>query len=150
MIRSRLRSPDVGMSAGMKSSAETAVAATSAEAETGANTRVNELSTALVRRKMAKIAERTFLKERRRVLLRVWCILGRSPCELVTSAFASSQRGRRLLIAHRLRCTGLGATHGGNDLAHDASKSSSSKPRIRWVRGPASCFRRTETLHLSA
>src|ERR671933_2992106 len=106
MIRSRSRSPEVGMSAGMKSAEE---AATMAEAETGANTRVNELSTAAVRRKMAKIAERTFLKERRRGFLRVRCILGRSPCELLTSAFAcKAKRGRRLCIAHRQRCTGLG------------------------------------------
>ncbi|MDQ3747374.1 MAG: hypothetical protein M3444_23625, partial [Acidobacteriota bacterium] len=46
-------------------------ATTLADAETGAKTRVNGLFTKLVKTKIAKIAERTFLKERRRGFLRV-------------------------------------------------------------------------------
>src|SRR5437588_7193592 len=122
MMRSRLWSPEVGTSAGMKSSAATAsaemaAATVFAATDTGASTRVNGLSMKLVRVNSAKSVKTTFVKERRRVFLRVRCILCRSPCELVTSAFAFVQRGRRFLLAHRLRCTGLGATHGGNDQA---------------------------------
>src|SRR5215211_9384433 len=63
------------------------LAAVTAEAETGAKTRVNELSTKFETTKRAMTAKTTFLKERRG-LRGVKCILGRSPCELVTSAFA--------------------------------------------------------------
>src|SRR3954471_4838946 len=106
MIRSRSRSPDVGTSEGMYSAMVTAAAS----AETGAKTRVKGLSAKFVKTNMAKVATTTFLKERRRGFLRDKCILGRSPCELVTSAFArKAKRGRRLLTAHRQRCTGLGA-----------------------------------------
>src|SRR5919206_5337163 len=140
MIRSSSWSPDVGMSDGMLNSpAATVLAAT------GASTRVNELSAKFVRMKRAKRAAVKFLKNWKRGNSRAKSILGRSPCELGTSAFAIEVGD--YLLAHRLRCTGLGATHGGNDRAQDASKSSSSKPRIRWVRGPLSCFRRTETFH---
>jgi len=50
------------------------------------------------------------------------------------------QRGRRLLLAHRLRCTGLGATHGGSDKLATRSKSSSSKPQLRCNRAVAVAF----------
>src|SRR5919107_3050007 len=64
------------------------MAALTAEAETGANTRVNGLSMKFETTKIAMTAKTTFLKERRG-LRGVKCILDRSPCELVTSAFAS-------------------------------------------------------------
>src|SRR5215210_7134935 len=99
-------------------------AALTVEAETGASTRVKGLSM-----KMAMTAKTTFLKERKG-LRGVKCILGRSPCELVTSAFrfTASEVGR-FLLAHRLRCTGFGATHGGNERGSQLSNEHSlSKP----------------------
>src|SRR5215207_9366275 len=63
------------------------LAALTVEAETGASTRVKGLSMKFETTKMAITAKTTFLKERRG-LRGVKCILGRSPCELVTSAFA--------------------------------------------------------------
>src|ERR1044071_36458 len=95
-------------------------AAFTAEAKTGASTRVKGLSMKFETTNMAMTAKTTFLKERRG-LRGVKCILVRSPCELVTSAFASrTKRGRRFLLAHRQRCTGLGATHGGNGRARNS------------------------------
>src|SRR5687767_9857493 len=83
-------------------------AALTVEAETGASTRVKGLSTKFETTKMAMMAKTTFLKERRG-LRGVKCILDRSPCELVTSAFrlTDSEVGR-FLLAHRRRCTGFG------------------------------------------
>src|SRR5215208_3283172 len=85
-----------------------AAAAFTVEAETGASTRVKELSTKFEATKMAMTAKTTFLKERKG-LRGVKCILGRSPCELVTSAFrlTASEVGR-FQLAHRQRCTGFG------------------------------------------
>src|SRR5215207_3252620 len=128
MTRSRSWSPDEGTSAGMKSSTETATAALTVEAETGASTRVKGLSIKFETTKSAMTAKTTFLKERRG-LRGVKCILGRSPCELVTSAFAlrSSEVGDSYLhIASDAR--GLGATHGGNDRARISNEHSLSKP----------------------
>src|ERR1043165_1630092 len=104
-------------------------AAPTVEAATGASTRVNGLSMKFETTKIAMTAKTTFLKERKG-LRGVKCILVRSPCVLVTSAFASKgQRGRRFLVAHRLRCTGLGATHGGNGRARNSpDEHSLSKP----------------------
>src|SRR5215210_2148149 len=64
------------------------LAALTVEAETGASTRVKGLSMKFETTKIAMTAKTTFLKERRG-LRGVNCILVRSPCELVTSAFAS-------------------------------------------------------------
>ena len=106
MMRSNWWSPDEGTSEGMNS----AILAAAASAETGAKTRVKGLSAKFVRTNMAKVATTTFLKERRRGFLRDRCILGRSPCELVTSAFARlpSEVGDYLLhIASDARGWGL-------------------------------------------
>src|ERR1044071_1095028 len=104
-------------------------AAFTAEAKTGASTRVKGLSMKFETTNMAMTAKTTFLKERRG-LRGVKCILDRSPCELVTSAFASraSEVGdSNLHIASDAR--GLGATHGGNERGLQLSNEHSlSKP----------------------
>src|SRR5215218_8641535 len=109
-----------------------------ASAETGAKTRVKELSTKFVKTNMAKVATTTFLKERRRGFLRETCILERSPCELVTSAFARrpSEVGDYLLhIASDARGWGLRMV----ETIKLASNGSSSKPKLRRMRLQSSC-----------
>src|ERR1700750_2284266 len=95
----------------------------------GAKTRVKGLSMKFVRIKIERPAKMTFLKERRRGFLRDRCILGRSPCELLTSAFARKGQARSATI----HCTSP-AMHGVMGLRMVetiklASNESSSKPQ---------------------
>src|SRR5215208_664532 len=125
---------------------EMMLAALTVEAETGASTRVKGLSMKFETTKSAMTAKTTFLKERRG-LRGVKCILGRSPCELVTSAFAlrASEVGDSYLhIASDAR--GLGATHGGNDRARNSQMSTACRNRkLRRMRPQSSCIETHES-----
>src|SRR5215207_170757 len=88
---------------------------------------------------MAKVATTTFLKERKRGFLRDRCILDRSPCELLTSAFArlpSEVGDYSLHIASDARGWGLRMV----ETIKLASNESSSKPKLRRMSLQSSCI----------